>query len=59
MLQIVGWGGREKIVIPMSEALLAADKNIVFTSVDGKNQEVVFGVLTSENNVFALLKQGQ
>jgi hypothetical protein len=54
-----GWGGREKIVIPMSEALLAADKNIVFTSVDGKNQEVVFGVLTSENNVFALLKQGQ
>jgi hypothetical protein len=39
-------------------------KNIVFTSGDGKNHEwrrprVVFGVPTSENNVFALLKQAQ
>jgi hypothetical protein len=39
-------------------------KNIVFTSGDGKNNEwrrprVVFGVPTSENNVFALLKQAQ
>jgi hypothetical protein len=37
-------------------------KNIVFTSGDGKNHEwpsprVVFGVPTSENYVFALLKQ--
>jgi hypothetical protein len=41
-----------------------AGKNIVFTSGDGKNHEwrrprVVFGVPTSENNVFALLKQAQ
>jgi hypothetical protein len=39
-------------------------KHFFFTSRDGKNYEwwrprVVFGVLTSENNVFALLKQAQ
>jgi hypothetical protein len=39
-------------------------KNIVFTSGDGKNHgwrrpRVVFRVPTSENNVFALLKQAQ
>jgi hypothetical protein len=41
-----------------------AGKNLVFTSGDGKNHEwrrprVVFGVPTSKNNVFALLKQAQ
>jgi hypothetical protein len=43
---------------------IESKKNIVFTSGDGKNHEwrrprVVFGVPTSENNVFALLKQAQ